>query len=385
MNRLINYTQNQSLTATYYSEPVLDFLKTGNRTIDIEKKILDSGQELLIIPFTNRDGIIFPVKYDQWEIDLDYVGLSSVNNIGGLVDGLALAASTTYNIWAFADQYGDPKGIGIAKHLYDASVTCPAVVKGSEGTFTGVEKAYRFTVGAKARVIRDTTIGAEIWNLGTISEIVSSTSLKITMDNGTYGDNITSGTGSIEQLNRIHCYTPDDSNQSDLYNYYRIIGRFETDSSSNIIDTDYTYPKVDMMPIKSIVGIDLDWIDTISIDEPWYACTGQEIKTYKSPYIGQATNDLYKRFLRMIDSGGTTGTNQAATEHIHNFSNNTGGGLWYWPQTSTAILNPDTVTNDGAGVFNRTIAATGLSGSIINRYYTSRPINTSTIWIIKVK
>jgi hypothetical protein len=153
--------------------------------------------------------------------------------------------SSDYLIMAFANQYFAPKGFGLMAIPYSSYSCSGTGTKGTTVTLTGITKAYRFTIGARLRIINSATLGAEVFNLGTIQSIASASSLTVKLDNNTnWGNTIPSGAGvSIEQLDKFRPYRINDSTQTTQYHYYRVIGRVQLETTgvypvSNI----YSYP-----------------------------------------------------------------------------------------------------------------------------------------------
>lgn len=240
MNRIIDFKQ-PSRRATPYETPQLALEYIDNRKLVIAPKDLDSGNRLLLIPFTTPDGLLYPVRFDEWTIDLDAAKQNFMSKTGGRMDNLALAASTRYHIWAFADQWLQPQGFGVTAEPLSAFSRSGTNAKGSIATLTGITKAYRFARGMKVRVIHVYGTAPQYtdaeWNLGTVWSIESSTSIKVVLDNSSnYGTTLsTTGAGvSVAALDRAQPFKPDDPNQAVWYPFHRLIGMVETDASSNI-------------------------------------------------------------------------------------------------------------------------------------------------------
>ena len=212
----------------------------GARTLQVIGDELDSGRTTLIIPFTSVSGIETMVGYPNCSLDFDYTSLDVGNNRGGLVDGIAVAANSQYHVWALSSWFYNALGFVLTAIPKSSHTMAGATNKGATGVFTVINKAYRFTPGARVRVIQvlgaaSTYIGE--WNLGTIASVDSTTQITVNMDNNAnYGTNLaTTGAGvSIEQLDRFKPYLIDDSDQGTIAERYKIIGLIETDASANV-------------------------------------------------------------------------------------------------------------------------------------------------------
>ena len=234
MRRVIDYSQ-PKLSSSRFEVPVLDLVYNSTRQVLINKVDTNSGNELLIVPFVNQYGIIIPISYNDWMIDLDETGVNQSERIGGLVDNVGLAASTKYLVFAFSNDSYEPIGFGIIAQPY-STCTIAGGTKGNSATFTVINKAYRFTIGARIESHNLIAGHPNSYNLGTITSIDSITQIVALMDNDSnYGSNLAIGGGSeITQLNKFRPYLPDDSTQQTIYPNYRFIGEITTDTISNI-------------------------------------------------------------------------------------------------------------------------------------------------------
>lgn len=380
MNRLISFNQPASIISSRYETNQLEFEYKDTRELRIKPMWLNSGQELLLIPFTNPSGLIFTVNYqNEWTIDLDIAGINESGKIGGILDGIALAADTRYHLWAFADNNLQPKGFGVTAET-DSAATIPNANKGTEATITGLTKAYRFTLGARVRCYRS----ASVWNLGAITSVDSATQIKVLLDNNnvfglTYGANLTAGAGTVTQLDKYKPYLADDSTQSTIYPYYNLIGWIETDSSSNIAG--FSPTKMDTTNWKTVDWFDKDLSPFYDVDlNLWLECNGQTCMIDKSPLIGTAIWDINGEG-RFIRGSATSGTKQAATEHPYIYTNSAANV--FAPILGSGELRPtnyDTVS----GSTTRGYSTFTTSGTM-SETYTSRSINISMVAIMKVR
>ena len=161
--------------------------------------------------------------------------------IGGLVDGITFTPANARNflVWAIADNANSGlQGFAITHKPYSAStaISGGSANKGATGKTFTVTNAFQFSVGARI-CIRNTagTAPQYQWNWATITSIPNNTSIVVTMDNKTYGSNITSTSGSeILQWNTFRPYVM--GGTQELYSkYYTLIGELYTDTSGNMI------------------------------------------------------------------------------------------------------------------------------------------------------
>lgn len=163
---------------------------------------------------------------------------STIQGINGIIDGFSLENSHKYHVWAFSDDnQTEFVGIGLSRWAKCAFTAVASGTKGLEATYTlagtGTNKAYQFATGARVRVSTSTE-----WNYGTVSEIVSNTSIKIIMDNNAnYGTNITTTTSA--EIMQFDKHAPNVDIDTPYRTYYTHLGWFEfglDDSGSGGVD-----------------------------------------------------------------------------------------------------------------------------------------------------
>jgi hypothetical protein len=309
-----------------------------------------------------------------------------------------LVAEKIYHIWAFADENAITKGFGLIQEPTSTFQTAGAA-KGATITITNMTKAYRFTVGARLRVEHNnvtTGVNDTDWNLATITEISSATQIKALMDNNdvfgaTYGAAIPAqgATGGlVTQLDKFKPYTADDSNQSVIYPYYRLIGLLITDDTappSTLIEG-FEIVEQHSPPLGSIQAWhkDLSGCFPLMTDE-WKPCDGLVCKVDQSPFIGTVLPDLNgadtnpTRFLR---GGATSGVMQDASAVLD--IENPPAAPYYisQPRTGTAVYDEDETVNKTL-IYN--LQSGSSSGSQTEEYARVRAKNMSVVWIIKVR
>jgi len=366
------YNQPIGIQTALYQEPQVDIVYNAARKIKINRLVLDSGRELSIIPFTTNAGLICNVLYNDWTIDLDTTGISESSSLGGLMDGLALAASHEYHLYAFANERYEGKGFGVFQRPI-STATAASATKGGEGTFTVINKAYRFTLGARVRVEDAGTN----WNIGTISSIDSATQIKIVMDNQTWGYAIPNGACTITQLNRFRPYLPDDSTQPVWYPNYRLLCSVYTDGSSDLYNDIFELTKYlngkSCIPPRSIVAWHGSFVTPPPLPEDWQLCNGLECRIDNSPLIGQVIPN-YNGDGRFIRGSATSGTLQNASE------------IDRYVRNATALVVNTYNTETGTSAPAATPRTTGTAGADLGPLIVAfRPINVSMNWIMKVQ
>jgi hypothetical protein len=235
-----------TMPSSLYTQPFVRFRLIGDKQVKIESVETNSGGNLLMVPFSNAAGITIPVVYtSEWIVDADELGINENIKVGGILDEITWHYNYNYFIVAFADEFFKPRGFGLMATPYSSYTASAIGSKGGSVMLVNITKAYRFTIGARVRIINSVTIGSEVFNLGTIQAIESSTAITVKLDNNAnWGSTIPSGAGvSVEQLDRFRPYYPNDSTQSTWFYYYRIIGMMQLNTSSpyNIWNI-YSYP-----------------------------------------------------------------------------------------------------------------------------------------------
>lgn len=304
MNRLVDYLQPDSIDNTRFDNSQLELRYESDEKIRIGKKDIDSGQELIIIPFVNNDGLMFPVLVDtEWIIDLAQTTINEVGFVGGVLDGLGMVTESIYHIWAFADNTGQSKGFGLLQQP-TSTFQCASTAKGAEITLTNLTKGFRFALGARLQVLHNnvtTAVNDLDWNLATITSIDSATQIKAVLDNNkvfgqTYGATIPvqgSTGGLITQLDKFRPYASDDSTQTTIETYYRIIGILKTDNTASpntVIDGFEALPNHDFTPVNTRIV----WDGTLTnfpplLTDDWLFTDGLRVKIDRSRLIGQVT------------------------------------------------------------------------------------------------
>lgn len=384
MNRFIKLNNFESIPGFYSPDPCFELEKIAVRQLQIKPCFQDSGEEILSIPFY-RSGQWIPISDNEaWTIDLDKDFISISSKQAGILDGIALASDSIYHLWAMATKFGNLAGFGLFQQP-TSTFQCASAAKGATITLTNLTKAYRFTVGSRIRIEHNnvtTGINDTDWNLATVTEILSTISLKATLDNDmvfqrTYGATIPvqgSTGGLVTQLDSYQPYIPDDTNQRKLYYYNRLIAILITDSSSNI-DGFEKWPIVDPNKVGTIDFRDKDRGDCFPlITEDWQPYNGKSIKVDKSPLIGETLPDINSdnRYLR---GANTSGILQAATSLATYPRNNTN-------EVQDRILNPDNTYNSGT---LRAAATTTPSGNTYDEFKDFRPISMTAKIILKVR
>ncbi len=133
-----------------------------------------------------------------------------------------------------------------------------------------------------------------------------------------------------------------------------------------------------VVPIGSIVAWHKSLSGTPALPDGWVECNEQTISDSGSVYNGQPIPNMNGegRFLR---GSSTSGTNQAATEHVAVGS--VSRHLQIASNTSVNYTDTEIGNMDRAVMFNSDTANT----DAIYRQYTARPINMSVVWIIRIK
>ncbi len=359
----------------YWEDPMVTLSYHGNRSLRFSSKEIDSGTTQSYIPFHTADHMVIRCFPEDWVLDLDTTGIYSRSRLGGRLDGLDLAANTTYLIYAFANRFGQFQGYG-AFQIPSSSYTVTSGTKGTVATFTNITKGYRFSKGARVRC----EVSNSEWNLGTITEIVSETQLKVLLDddtvfNKTYGSNLTNP-GNLTQLDQYRPFLPDDPNQQVYYPYFRILARIQTNASMNLEGL-LQYPHHHYSHIGFIHAWHQHLGNLYRILPPSYvSMDGLVCKVDQSPFIGETLEDLNgdARFLR---GGSVSGGMEDATRILVTPTDISGALRLYmesYDQNASLLSSSRTYYQ-----------TTGLtSGGTTDFAYTTRPINMSVVWVMRV-
>jgi hypothetical protein len=382
VNRYPSYQQ-PSLPTTRYEAPLLSCESLTATTLRIANQELDSGNVILLVPFTAPGGVVVPILFDEWTIDLTQTGLEFTTRTGGRLDGLALSASTYYHIWALADQSLNPQGFGLTA-VPKSAFSITGGTKGSEATLTGLTSAYRFTIGAVVHVARSSTE----FNKGVVISIESSTSIKVLMDNTAYGTDCSNGAGiAVTQMNRFRPYLPNSSAQETYHPYYRIVGDLRTSAASEIDYYDESLVQYAGLPLSSVIPWDPDIVTpSLSLPPGWHRCDGTMIDDIHSPLYGTPSREINTaagydagRYPR---GGGTSGVLQDATKYFK------------WTGTATGRVisaSHGTGAYDADGLFTKSFEGRYINGGTnfgpvdISDYYACRPVSITMVMIQKTR
>jgi len=321
----------------------------------------------------------------RWRVELArsgsvQTGIDLNNRIGYSLYEHTFDQDDQYCVWALSDDDND-NFIGFAYTLVPRT-TFSAVSNGAMGslaTYT-VADAYRFREKADVCVSAD---GQR--NYGTITDILNSTTIKIKMyfNSSFWGGtptNITSTTDSeIIQINKFYPWNGASIvgiNDKLYTKNYRLIYKSHLNGTTNTIES--------KLPLGSIIAWHKNWTTYNQLPEGWEECDGTGVSDRTSLMYGITKPDLNgdERFLR---GGSTSGTLQAATEHLLLYIDSNGGSYSYTNATNNgAALNVDSYTGTGKnpGDFH---TRDSTAGSGIYTRYTSRPVNMSVVYIIKVR
>ena len=173
-----------------YENVILKLTKIEDHKVSITPFDTTSGNQSILIQFTSVDNLIYPIRFPSSIIDMNTVGL------GGIMDCITvLNPDCDYIVWAFANEQYEPQGFGVTCIPY-SSYTSTAALKGEEVTLTNLTYACRYKIGSQVKIVESVTAGVETYNTGTVSEIVSTTSIKVMTDNYSfYGSNLAATDG----------------------------------------------------------------------------------------------------------------------------------------------------------------------------------------------
>jgi hypothetical protein len=230
--------------------PLVDihFENLNADTIGLRGIDTGSGVRVMRVPYwLGQRGMQSVYIDDDWTVDLGTLSINETTFTGGLVDGQSFAASTDYPLFAFFDPF-DPnndkfKGFGATTRPQTTASAVSSGTRGSEATFTVPSpEANRFNLGSRVICRQGTLIGDD-YNQGTVTAIVSATSIKIQLDDS-YGGIVETNTdlsGSGIEILQTNFFAPKmDTTTESLYpgggvEYaYRFIGLVQSDDLSDI-------------------------------------------------------------------------------------------------------------------------------------------------------
>lgn len=315
-------------------------------------------------------------KENSWTIDVSKTEINKNIYTGGIIDSLGKQNSNWYHLYYFLNDNFLSKGYGLVREPITTASAVSGGNKGSLATYTiPSPQGWAFTIGAKVSVYKSESE----WNTGKVYEAIGS-SLKILMDNESYGNNITSSDPIIKQYNRFKpvnlAKSQLDSDQTLITSYYL---RLKTDiyinSSGNIQFADNP---------NSGFNIPVWWDKNISatariLHPDYMEMDGSYIINPLSPLVGLQTRDLLSddRFIR-ADS--TSGTEQDGTEIM--MSNVSGGTNRLYVPASSFATPTDTLDDLSAGLSASYLSLDGDTGTV----YTgrTRPVNISMVPVVRV-
>jgi hypothetical protein len=226
--------------------PLFEWVTTGARTVEAQDFCYLTGEMGLRVPFRPEagDSTIPGVQVPESPLafNLDTTGL------GGLVDGIALAASTDYLLWAFQTSTLENSlyGVGITSRPVVAIPAATGVVSGgglgSTGVFncTTAGHANRVTEGARVLIYEGTTLGSN-YNQGTVTDVDTGTNrISVALD-AAYSlglnTNTTLAGAAAKTLVQLTCFEPRAISETTTVfdgKPFVYLGSLQTNSSSNI-------------------------------------------------------------------------------------------------------------------------------------------------------
>lgn len=253
-------------------DPLFDYFPVPGdaRRINIQPvKSQQSGFDLIRIPFRPpvASGVALPYEVLSdltYVLDFDNTGLADGDGtVGGLIDGIALAANTDYLVWAFLTKAlnGSIEGIGITTRPRVTGVTMPnpSALGGSVVITVGTDQGNRFAVGARVLCRNGTTgevngAAGSLWNQGIITATAANT-ISVTLD-ASWGLSVNNntamnGTTSVE-IFQLDNFQPRLGGETDSYNDgqpYAYLGMLRSDSSSNL---DWYRHRGDLYPLLGV-------------------------------------------------------------------------------------------------------------------------------------
>lgn len=379
MNRLIETAIGQTNQYDRPTQPVLELEWLAARKLILKRPgLVNEAAANVLIPVCDNAGNLFSLSTSQQVIDFDTQGN------GGLIDGFSLVSSSIYNLWGLTDANFQTNLIGLTYRPALGATIPSGANKGTETTVTGMTNAYRLILGSRVRVYR----GAGDWNLGTVSALVSETSVKIILDNNqvfgaTYGSNLTTGSATITQLDRFKPIVYG-SAQDAVKPYYSLIASIQLDGSGNI--QGWWYP---WKPIPGTIG-EITWFHKSLVTknaffdpDQWLDCSGTVVMIDQSPFVGQTLPNINSTVSgynggRFIRGGATSGTTQDGTK-ISQTSYRTGSPNGY---VENLISNSDGQTTSATLDFLYGAYATNSTGAYVQYH---RPVNISMVAMMRVR
>lgn len=292
----------------------------------------------------------------------------SRNGIGGLVGGSVITTDSFYLIWAFFNSTGTEfYGFGCTKQPQETATNISGTSKGSTCTLTLPGNGYSFTQGASVTVY---TLDSD-WNTGIITEIVSRTSVKVLLDNESWGTALSGTTPVITQYNKFRPYN---TGSGDLvYGKYKLLSSKDIyiNSSGNL---QMVYNPQTGFLVQSWWDKDLTSLDQV-LHPDYMLLSGNVVINPLSPVVGETLRDLItdKRFIRAHSTSGEE-EDDAFQCHRHshvNFIPRAVGGSFF---------GPGAYTTDGY-IGNPSQAPTFSPPRVADE---TRPINISMVPIMRV-
>lgn len=242
--------QQTAIELSTLSEPRFGYVPTSNHEVGLAGAATLAGDAPFLVPFrignadyTKRSPVVFEVP-NPWTLDIDVTTINLDTFIGGIVDGVALAANIDYLIWAFLDEYLNFKGFGMTARPI---ATGASVASGGDlgaSTVFAVPSGYGWLFSVGARLLaRIGTAQGDSYNQGTITAVTLET-ITATMD-ALYTDvdieqNTTLATLTGLEIGQLDNFAPRMWNQDSLYPgsgveyQYSYLGSLQTDVNLDI-------------------------------------------------------------------------------------------------------------------------------------------------------
>ena len=149
------------------------------------------------------------------------------------------------------------------------------------------------------------------------------------------------------------------------------------------LEVNGTIKGIGIMPIGSILAWHKDITGAATLAESnaagFAVCDGTD--TSEVPGAVIATTPNLNGDARFLRGSSTSGTTQSATSHVDLFTSD--GRLYFTPTESTSATNWDSRTSGPK--MNYSAQGTQTEGAVTYEKYTSRPVNMSVVWIMRVK
>jgi hypothetical protein len=222
---------------------IMDFTKYTGSVLTISPRPDRNGNEDYVVVINN-------VLYEELHSGTDETIDLTNTGLNGIIDGITFTAADArdFLIWGLANDVNTTFQGFAATHKPFSAYTGPTTAaKGATVTFTGLTNAYQFTEGARVRVRNSVTNVANPfpyngapqyeWNWGTITSIVSNTSIQILMDNdSSYGVALSGATsGAINQWDKFRPWVVSSSGQELYSDSYRLLGELATNNTGEIV------------------------------------------------------------------------------------------------------------------------------------------------------